>query len=405
MVLESPIHPYHRLLQRLFRSLRDGSLTIVYWDGTRATYGNGEPRVGLRIHDARVVPRLLLDPELVFGEAVMRGQLEVEGRLEDLIALIQANTATSSALVPRAIEKAFAGAAVFSRWRPLRMNRNQRDVSRHYDLGNDFYARWLDPTMTYSCAYFRSENDDLETAQRQKIRHTLNKLQLKRGETLLDIGCGWGAVVTEAATHFGVQATGITLSEAQLAWFQERSAPGAEVQLQHYHALAESGKKFDKIVSVGMAEHVGRHRLRGYIADVKKLLKPGGLGLIHCITGTRAEPTNPWLVKYIFPGGYIPAFEEMVRELSRHDLIIWDAENLGPHYARTLDKWLENFEREVDWVEARYGEEFVRMWRLYLQFSAASFRCEDTYVHQILFSNGRPCDLPLTRDHLYPPSC
>lgn len=351
------------------------------------------------------MPRLLLDPELAFGEAYMRGQLEVEGSLDDLIRL----TAANDAPVPYAVDKLFQGAALFSRWRPLAMRRNQRDVSHHYDLGNDFYERWLDPTMTYSCAYFRSPADDLETAQRQKVRHILNKLLLQPGESLLDIGCGWGGLVATATQQDGVSARGITLSTEQVAWFNARHAtpgcpdpaPHAEVNLQHYHELAQQGRRFDKIVSVGMAEHVGRHRLPGYFADLRQLLQPGGLGLLHCITGTVAEPTNPWIVKYIFPGGYIPSFDEIVRELSRQELVIWDVENLGQHYALTLDHWAENFERHVDWVEARYGPEFVRMWRLYLRFSAASFRREDVYVHQVLFSNGKPRSLPLTREHLY----
>jgi len=397
------MHPYQRLLHRALRSLRGGSLTIHYWDDRRTTYGHGEPHVGLKLHTPRIVPRLLLDPELAFGEAYMRGELEVEGHLDDLIRL----TAANDAPVPYAVDKLFQAAAVFSRWRPLSVRRNQRDVSHHYDLGNDFYGRWLDPTMTYSCAYFRSPQDDLETAQRQKVRHILNKLLLQPGESLLDIGCGWGGLVAAATQHYGVNALGITLSTEQVAWFNAHHAtagcpaPDATVNLLHYHELAQRGGQFDKIVSVGMAEHVGRHHLPGYIADLRQLLRPAGLGLLHCITGTVAEPTNPWIVKYIFPGGYIPSFDEIVRELSRQELVIWDVENLGQHYALTLDHWAENFERNVSWVQARYGSEFVRMWRLYLRFSAASFRCEDVYVHQVLFSNGKPQSLPLTREHLY----
>ncbi len=413
---EIPIHPYRRLLDRACRSLRGGSLTIRYWDGARVTYGHGEPQVRLTLKKPSVVPRLLLDPELAFGEAVMRGDLEIEGRLEDLIDL----TASNAAPLPAVTDRLFAAAALFSRWRPLSMGRNRRDVSRHYDLGNDFYARWLDPTMTYSCAYFKTPQDSLETAQRQKMRHVLNKLQLAPGESLLDIGCGWGGIVGTAAREFGAQALGITLSDQQVAWFKDhQSSPAAanatsnatsnatgrgEIQLLHYHALAEQGRKFDKIVSVGMAEHVGRHRLPGYIRDVRRLLKPDGLGLIHCITSVRAEPTSAWIVKYIFPGGYIPAFGEIMREMMRQDLVIWDVENIGPHYALTLDHWAENFERNVEWVEARYGAEFVRMWRLYLRFSAASFRREDIYVHQILFSKNKIDTLPLTREHLITPS-
>ena len=398
------IHPYRRLFDRACRSLRGGSLAVEFWDGSHATYGAGEPHVQLKIHRADVVPRLVMDPELAFGEAYMRGELEIEGRLDDLMKIAAANDAPAPALV----NALFHGAALFSRWKPLSMRRNRRDVSHHYDLGNDFYRLWLDPTMTYSCAYFRSPDDDLETAQRQKMRHVLNKLMLHEGESLLDIGCGWGALVSEATQTFGVHTLGITLSHEQKEWFGQHrggdaNGQNAAVELKHYHELAGSGQRFDKIVSVGMAEHVGRHRLPGYIADVKRLLRPGGLGLLHFISGVKTEPTSPWLVKYIFPGGYIPSLSEVVGQMARQDLVICDVENLGAHYALTLDRWAENFEHNVGWVEARYGAEFVRMWRLYLNFSAASFRCEDTYVHQILFSNGKP-ELPLTREHLYPPA-
>ncbi len=395
------VHPYRRLFDRACRSLRGGTLAVDFWDGSHATYGAGEPRVRLKIHRAAVVLRLAIDPELAFGEAYMRGELEIEGRLDDLMKIAAANDAPAPALV----NALFHGAALFSRWKPLSMRRNRRDVSRHYDLGNDFYKLWLDATMTYSCAYFRSPDDDLETAQRQKMSHVLNKLMLQPGESLLDIGCGWGSLVYQAAADFGARALGITLSQQQKEWFdgQGENEGNAVIELKHYHELARQGGRFDKIVSVGMAEHVGRHRLPGYIADVKKLLRPGGLGLLHFISSVKAEPTSPWIVKYIFPGGYIPSLSEVVGQMARHDLVICDVENLGAHYALTLDRWAENFERHTDWVEARYGAEFVRMWRLYLNFSAASFRCEDIYVHQILFCNGKP-HLPLTREHLYPSS-
>jgi cyclopropane-fatty-acyl-phospholipid synthase len=365
-------------------------------------YGTGEPKVTLKIHDSGVLTRLMLDPEMAFGEAYMRGQLEIDGQLEDLLALIDANDAP----MPMLVDKAFHLVSLFSRWRPLSMGRNRRDVSHHYDLGNDFYRLWLDASMTYSCAYFRNAGDDLATAQRQKVAHVLRKVKPQAGETLLDIGCGWGAVISAAADDFGMHATGITLSHEQAGWFSDarigRTGPGsAEIQLKHYHALAEEGRTFDKIVSVGMAEHVGRHRLPGFIADVKRLLKPGGIGLIHCITNVLEEPTSPWIVKYIFPGGYIPSLSEMIHGLSHQDLVIWDVENLGPHYPLTLDEWAKNFEEHIPWVQEKYGEEFVRMWRLYLRFSAASLRCQDIYVHQILFSNGRPPEVPMSREYMY----
>lgn len=395
------MHPFQRLLNRGLRRLRGGTLRITYWNGQTRRFGRGEPSVHLHLHTPSVVPRLLLDPELAFGEAYQRGELEIEGRLDDLVRIANANDAP----MPRALEAIFHGAALFSRWQALSPHRNRRDVQAHYDLGNDFYKLWLDPTMTYSCAYFRSMSDSLERAQHNKIQHLLTKLRLSPGQTLLDVGCGWGSILCEATKRYDVQALGITLSEEQKKWFDERTLPSlsgrAEMRLQHYHELAQSGQKFDRIVSVGMAEHVGRHNLPTYISDLKTFLKPGGLGVLHCITNVKEEPTSAWIVKYIFPGGYIPSLSEIVREMAARDLVVYDVENIGQHYALTLDKWGENFEKNTDWVRQKYGEEFVRMWRLYLGFSAASFREEDIYVHQILFCNGKAHDYPITREWMY----
>ena len=395
------MHLYKTLFNRACRTLNHHAFRVRYWDGTTRRFGHGEPRVTIVIKAPSVVPRLLIDPELAFGEAFQRGELDIEGPMSELFPIVFDN----SAPMPRLVEAIWNGAAHFSRWRPLSTGQNKRDIAHHYDLGNDFYKRWLDPTMTYSCAYFKTPGDSLETAQRNKIEHIGRKLRLEEGHTLLDIGCGWGGLLGECVRKYGVEGLGITLSEEQKKWFDERLTPElknrARVELQHYHELALSGQKFDRLVSVGMAEHVGRHNLPLYLRDVKTLLQPSGLGVLHLITGIKEEPTNAWLVKHIFPGGYIPTFREIMVEMASNDLVIYDVENLGQHYALTLDKWSENYERNVDWVRERYGEEFVRMWRLYLQLSAASFRNEDIYVHQIIFSNGKAKGYPLTREWLY----
>jgi cyclopropane-fatty-acyl-phospholipid synthase len=393
------MHPYRRILDRLFRSLPLGTLTVEYWDGASSTYGSGEPRVTIRLKTPGVVPGLLFNPEMAVGEAYMRGDLEIEGRMEDFMVVTALDDPHPS--LPQRLLDLAARLAI----KPLSLVRHRRDVSRHYDLGNDFYRLWLDPTMSYSCAYFQAPDETLETAQRRKIAHTLKKLCPKPGETLLDIGCGWGAVVREAAQTYGVDALGITLSDQQVAWFHEQPSLNgdegtAQVALKHYHTLAQEGRTFDKIVTIGMAEHVGKRNLPGFHRDLKRLLKPGGLCLHHCITYLDEAPTNPWLLKYIFPGGYIPSFREVVNGLTHQGLTVWDVENIGPHYALTLDRWGDAFDQNAAWVEDRYGAEFVWMWRLYLRYCAASFRVEDVFVHQVLVSNGRPRELPLTREHL-----
>lgn len=395
------MHPFQRLFNRACRTLQGHSFRVRYWDGTTRRFGHGQPRVTIVIKTPLVVPRLLLDPELAFGEAYQRGDIEIEGQLADLFPIVFDNSSPT----PRIVEAAWKSIGAFSRLRPLSIAQNRRDIAHHYDLGNDFYRLWLDPTMMYSCAYFKTRGDSLEQAQRQKIAHIGRKLQLQGGQTLLDVGCGWGGLLSETVRQYEVQSLGITLSQQQKKWFDEHLQPElqgrAKVELQHYHNLAQSGQKFDRLVSVGMAEHVGRHNLPQYIRDIKALLQPQGIGLLHLITSVKEEPSNAWLVKHIFPGGYIPSLAEITKEVARHDLVVYDVENLGQHYALTLDKWSENYERNSEWVRG-YGEEFVRMWRLYLQFSAAAFRNEDIYVHQIIFSNGKAKDYPLTREWLYP---
>jgi cyclopropane-fatty-acyl-phospholipid synthase len=395
------MHPYRILLDWACRRVHAGTMTVEYWDGDVVSYGRGEPSIRLKLHRKDIVPALLLQTEMAFGEAYTHGDIEVDGDMQTFLSLVTAN----DDLLPPFYFHLMTLASRMSRALPLSVYKNKKDVSRHYDLGNDFYRLWLDPTMTYSCAYFRSPDQDLETAQRQKIAHTLRKLCLKPGETLLDIGCGWGSLIREAARTYGVDALGITLSEQQASYFDKTSEGetplSARVSLEHYHALASQGATFDKIVSVGMAEHVGKNNLKRFFHDLKKMLRPGGLGLLHCITGPYEGPTNPWIKKYIFPGGYIPCFKEIAEGMAKETLFVWDVENLGPHYALTLDRWIEAFDRNEEEVEARYGMEFVRMWRLYLHSCAYTFRRGGLFVHQVLFSNGMPKDLPLTREHLY----
>ena len=230
-------------------------------------------------------------------------------------------------------------------------------------------------------------------------------MRLQTGETVVDIGCGWGALVMQAAEHFGVEATGITLSQEQhggaSALIEASRLQGkASVRLMDYETLSEEGKQFDKIVSIGMIEHVGKENLAGFVETVGKLLKPGGLALLHLITSVEEGPINHWVEKYIFPGGYIPTLPETITHLAARDFRVWDVENLAPHYRMTLDHWSERFEQCVPLVRKRFGERFVRMWRLYLRASSAAFREGVVEVHQILVSRGQPSGLPLTREDI-----
>lgn len=389
-------------LDKLFDQVRGGSFAVRYKDGVTVNYGNGEPQFTIRFNDDNILDLIGDDMLMSFGEAYMDGRVDVEGDLADLISLAIQSGLVSVTEKPQG----FTGNLLRAAGKFRSLTQHKENIARHYDLGNHFFSLWLDESLTYSCAYFRNASDTLDEAQSQKIDHSLKKLRLQPDETLLDIGCGWGSLVRRAAEHYNVNATGITLSEEQYAGansvIEERGLQKmASVRLADYATLLEEGKQFDKIVSVGMIEHVGKENLAGFVQTVEKLLKPGGLALLHLITSVKEGSINHWIEKNIFPGGYIPTLPEITTHLAAQNFHIWDVENLAPHYRLTLDHWSERFERVVPNVLEQFDERFVRMWRLYLRTSSAAFREGAVEVHQILVSRGQPDGLPLTREDIY----
>ena len=389
-------------LDKLFDQVRGGSFAVRYKDSATVHYGIGEPQFTIRFNDDNILDLIGDDMLMSFGEAYMDGRVDVEGDLADLISLAIQSGLVSVTQKP----KGFTGNVLRVAGKFRSLTHEKENIARHYDLGNHFFSLWLDESLTYSCAYFRNASDTLDEAQKQKIDHSLKKLRLQPNETLLDIGCGWGSLVRRAAEHYNVNATGITLSEEQYAGansvIEERGLQKmASVRVADYATLLEEGKQFDKIVSIGMIEHVGKENLAGFFQTVEKLLKPGGLALLHLITSVKEGPINHWIEKHIFPGGYIPTLSEIVTHLTARNFRIWDVENLAPHYRVTLDHWSERFERVVPVVCEKFDERFVRMWRLYLRASSAGFREGAIEVHQILVSRGSPQKLPLTREDIY----
>lgn len=391
------------LLHKFSQRIKGYSFSIDYWDGTSNNYGQGAPAFKIIFNDKIPAAKILKDPSLAFGEAYMDGIIDFEGNLQQIIE-------TAYKINIRFFEKkGFHGLQKFfsNENRSTSLIKQQKDIKHHYDLGNDFYELWLDETMSYSCAYFCSPEDSLYQAQLQKIDYILKKLHLHPGESILDIGSGWGWLIIRAAQQYGVKALGITLSEEQYTKTKQRIAElgltgQVDVKLMDYRTLAESNsEKFDKVVSVGMVEHVGKTNLPKYMETVDKLLVPGGISVLHCITGQIEGPCNRWISKYIFPGGYIPSIRGLIWLLPENSFHLLDAESLRLHYTKTLEHWAKNFEENVDYVREKYGERFIKMWRLYLNACAASFRASDLDIHQIIFSKGLNNELPMTRHYLY----
>lgn len=330
---------------------------------------------------------------LALGEAYMRGELEVDRDLYEVLDLFLGQMGkfhTDTGALKKLIHTS-------------KSKKNQSaEVRSHYDIGNDFYEKWLDETLSYSCGYFRNETDTLYQAQVNKVDHILQKLHLEKGMSLLDIGCGWGYLLKRAAKEYGVHGVGITLSEEQYHRFREDIekeglSEQLEVRLMDYRDLEKSGMMFDRVVSVGMVEHVGRGNYDLFLKCVNAVLKPGGLFLLHFISALEEHPGDAWIRKYIFPGGTIPSLREMIQLFPAYRFYTLDVESLRRHYNRTLLCWRENYRKCMAEVAAEKGNEFARMWDLYLASCAATFHNGIIDLHQILISKGINNDLPMTR--------
>lgn len=355
--------------------------------------GQGDPTFSVKIKKAIPVADLMRSTSLALGESYMDGNLEIEGDLYEALKNFMGQMPKFST-DRKALKKIIY---------PSLSKKNQsEEVKSHYDIGNDFYALWLDPTLSYSCAYFKNPDDTLYQAQMNKLDYILEKLHLQEGMSLLDIGCGWGFLLIEAAKKYKIKGTGITLSEEQYNKFQERIKEEhledyLQVKLMDYRDLPKSGMKFDRVVSVGMVEHVGRENYQLYIDSINEVMKDGGMFLLHFISGRKEYPGDPWIKKYIFPGGVVPSLREMIAALSEDEFHVLDVENLRMHYNKTLLYWNKNFTEQEDKVREMFDERFIRMWHLYLASCASTFYNGIIDLHQVLVTKGVNNDLPLTR--------
>jgi cyclopropane-fatty-acyl-phospholipid synthase len=422
-----------RLLRRLFRSF-DGTLALRLWDGTnlkvgKAIPGQPAPRFTLVFRNPRVVCSLVLgsDP-LRLAEAYFHDDIDIKGdffaalslkdylrsirmplhdRLGALLAVLRLQ------VINRNWDSAHARRAAL-RARSVRTHsksENRSAIQFHYDVSNEFYALWLGESMVYSCAYFAQPHAELEQAQHAKLDHICRKLLLKPGDSFLDVGCGWGALVIHAAKHYGVQAHGITLSQQQLDFARQRIAQaGLEdrvtVELRDYRDL-KGEAVYDKVASVGMFEHVGLKNLPVYFSTIHRLLKPSGLFLNHGITsdveGWTKTPFTEFINRYVFPDGQLDTISNIQRVMESSSFEIADVEGLRAHYALTLRRWVARLERHHAEALQYVNESTYRVWRLYMAACAVEFESGEIGVYQVLASKraASTLALPLTREHLY----
>jgi cyclopropane-fatty-acyl-phospholipid synthase len=426
------IEPASDLLARLFRRY-PGSLTLRLWDGATlrvgaaAGSGRDSPFTLVFCNPQVVWSAVLSRDPLTLAEAYFRGELDIEGDffgalcIKDHLEALRLPAGEQLRAILTALRLRMLNAAAVAETQLTHANapsvkqhskaENRDAIHFHYDVSNEFYALWLDRAMVYSCAYFETPDVDLDAAQHAKLEHICRKLSLKAGESFLDVGCGWGALVIHAAQHYGVRAHGITLSPQQLKVAQERIAQAGltdrvSVELLDYRDLPGEAA-YDKVASVGMFEHVGLKNLPVYFSTVHRVLKPGGLFLNHGIThdseGWDKCLSTEFINRYVFPDGQLDTISNIQRVMEQAKFEIADVEGLRPHYAMTLRHWVAGLEQHRARALQYVNEATYRVWRLYMAACALQFESGEIGIYQVLASKRTPGNLkiPLTRRHLY----
>ena len=391
-----------RFLNRLFK--KDGFILI---DAETKQYIIGSPEnknpIKIKLLDKKLHYKLLFRPDLYFGEAYSNGNIIIEnGSLTDFLDLALMNIGRSELnFFSQLLNKLNGTYRYLTNFNFIK--KSKMNVAHHYDLSDGLYDLFLDPKKQYSCAYFKNENDSLETAQNNKIQHIIKKLNIKPNQKILDIGCGWGSLAIDIAKSINCVVTGITLSKNQFNYCVKKAKElnlenQVTFKLVDYRQLNE---KYDRIVSIGMFEHVGRKFYKNYFKQIEKLLSKDGISLIHTIGSVNPpRDPHPWITKYIFPGGYTPSLSEVTAPIEKAGLVVSDIEVLRMHYSYTLRNWKENCIANKEKIIQMFDEKFFRMWEFYLTSCESAFKWGDQVVYQFQLTKNYT-STPTTRDYIY----
>jgi len=391
-----------RFLNKVFK--KDGFVLV---DANSKKYIIGSPKsenpIQIKILDKQLHFKLLIQPDLYLGEAYTEGKILIEnGTLTDFLDLALMNIGRKDInIISYLINKLRGSYRYLTNFNFIK--KSKMNVSHHYDISDDLYDLFLDSKRQYSCAYFKNENDSLETAQNNKIQHIIKKLNIKPNQKILDIGCGWGSLAMDIAKSVQCEVTGITLSENQFNYCVKKAK---ELNLENQLTFKlmdyrELNEKFDRIVSVGMFEHVGRKFYNKFFKQIDNLLDKDGVSLIHTIGSVNPpRDPHPWITKYIFPGGYTPSLSEVTTPIEKAGLIVSDIEVLRLHYAHTLRHWKENCIKNREKIISMFDEKFFRMWEFYLAGCEMAFKWGDQVVYQFQLTKNYT-STPVTRDYIY----
>ena len=391
-----------RFLNRLFK--KDGFILI---DAYSKKYIIGSPKnknpITVKILDKKLHYKLFFRPDLYFGEAYSDGDIQIEnGSLTDFLDIALMNIGRGELnFFSMLINKLYGSYRYLTNFNFIK--KSKMNVAHHYDLSDNLYDLFLDPKRQYSCGYFKDENDTLEAAQNNKIQHIIKKLNIKPNQKVLDIGCGWGSLSIDIAKSTNCEVTGITLSQKQFDYCVNKAKEHnlenqVKFKLIDYREL---NQKFDRIVSVGMFEHVGRKFYKKFFKQIEKLLNDDGVSLIHTIGSVNPpRDPHPWITKYIFPGGYTPSLSEVTTPIEKAGLIVSDIEVLKLHYSHTLRHWKENCIKNKEQIIKMFDERFFRMWEFYLAGCEIAFKWGDQVVYQFQLTKSYT-STPITRDYIY----